>query len=495
MVVEAHLGVHRMAGGDPLHGALHLAAVLRPASAGGRVVGAMHLGDVAGGVFDHPGADDVVGMLQAHLFARGQAKIFLGRMLFKIFPVDVKLPGERHHPSAGALVFRIVHCFQLFDFIFGIVLDHQLERVEHCHHPQGPLIEIFAHRIFQLGDVHRAVGFGQTDHLREVADRLRGVAPPAQAGEGGHARIVPAADVLVAHQLQQLALAHHRVVEAEAGEFDLLRGVDPQFFHKPVVERAVRLKLQGAEGVGDALDGIALPMGPVVHRVDAPLVAGAVMGGVEDAVHHRVAQVDVGRTHVDLGAQHSGAIGKFSVAHPPEQVEILLHRAVAVGTVFARAGESAAVFADLVGAKVVHISFAGLNQLHCVVVELAEIIRGEKQPVFPVEAQPLHISHDRFDILHLLFGRIGVVETQVAFAAVFLGQAEVQADRLGVADMQIAVRLRRKAGVHPALVLAAAQVFLDDGADKVGGRRGPVAAIITSIRGIFAIFLAVTHDS
>ena len=41
----------------------------------------------------------------------------------------------------------------------------------------------------------------------------------------------------------------------------------------------------------------------VVHRIDAPLVAGAVMLGVQDAVHHRVAHVQIGRGHVDLGAQ------------------------------------------------------------------------------------------------------------------------------------------------------------------------------------------------
>ena len=56
----------------------------------------------------------------------------------------------------------------------------------------------------------------------------------------------------------------------------------------------------------------------------------------------------------------------------------------------------------------------------------------------------------------LFLARVGVVEAQVAQAAELLGDAEVQADRLGVADVQIAVRLGREAGVHAAVVLAGA---------------------------------------
>src|SRR5690606_20925461 len=64
--------------------------------------------------------------------------------------------------------------------------------------------------------------------------------------------------------------------------------------------------------------------------------------------------------------------------------------------------------------------------------------------------------------------RVGVVETQIANATEFLCQTEVQADRLGVADMQIAVRLRRETR-DDAGVLAGIQVGLDDRAEKIGG--------------------------
>ena len=62
---------------------------------------------------------------------------------------------------------------------------------------------------------------------------------------------------------------------------------------------------------------------------------------------------------------------------------------------------------------------------------------------------------------------IGVVEAQVELAAVLLGEAEVQADALGVADVQIAVRLGRKPRVHAAAVLAGGAVGVDDLLDEV----------------------------
>src|SRR5205085_9736904 len=64
--------------------------------------------------------------------------------------------------------------------------------------------------------------------------------------------------------------------------------------------------------------------------------------------------------------------------------------------------------------------------------------------------------------------RIRVVEAEVAMAAVPVGHAEVEADRLRMADVQMAVRLGRKAG-DDGLMPAAAQIVLDDLADKVEG--------------------------
>ncbi len=55
---------------------------------------------------------------------------------------------------------------------------------------------------------------------------------------------------------------------------------------------------------------------------------------------------------------------------------------------------------------------------------------------------------DGIDILLLFLLRIGIVEAQVGLAAELVREPEVDADRLGVADMQIAVGLGGKAGLH-----------------------------------------------
>ena len=152
------------------------------------------------------------------------------------------------------------------------------------------------------------------------------------------------------------------------------------------------LELERAERVRDALDRVRDGVRVVVHRVDAPRVAGAVVGGVPDAVDHRVAQVDVRRRHVDLRAQHARAVRELARPHPLEQVEVLLDRAVAVRALAARLGERPAVLADLVGRQVVDVGLAVADQAERVLVELLEVVRGVVEPVVPVEAEPADAS-------------------------------------------------------------------------------------------------------
>ncbi|MNN25163.1 hypothetical protein D3C81_1386210 [compost metagenome] len=98
--------------------------------------------------------------------------------------------------------------------------------------------------------------------------------------------------------------------------------------------------------------------------------------------------------------------------------------------------------------------------------QLVEVFGGIAHRAGPLEAQPLHIALDGVDVLLVLFGRVGVIETQVTGSAEFLGQAEVHADRLGMADVQVTVGLRRKTG-DDAAVLARVQVGLHDRTQEV----------------------------
>ena len=157
----------------------------------------------------------------------------------------------------------------------------------------------------------------------EVANRFRRIAAPPDARKRGHPRIVPAVHMSVLHQRQQLALAQQRVGEIQPVELELLRRKDAELLDEPVVQRPVIFELEGADRVGHLLDRIRLPVRVVVHRIDAPLVARPVMVHVQDAIHHRIAHVQVRRGHVDLGAQRARAVRELALLHALEQVEIL----------------------------------------------------------------------------------------------------------------------------------------------------------------------------
>ena len=104
------------------------------------------------------------------------------------------------------------------------------------------------------------------------------------------------------------------------------------------------------------------------------------------------------------------------------------------------------LIAHLLRALVVDIGLAGADQVLGPGVELLEIVRGVVEVLAPVEAEPAHVALDGVDVFLLFLGRIGVVEAQMAAAAELLRDAEVEADRFGVADVQVAVRLGREAG-------------------------------------------------
>ena len=168
--------------------------------------------------------------------------------------------------------------------------------------------------------------------------------------------------------------------------------------------------------------------------------------GVQDAVEHRVAQVDVARGHVDLGAQHARAVRELAGPHAAEQVEVLLDGAVAERAVPAGLGQRAAVRADLLRRLVVDVGLAGLDQALGPVVELLEVVRGVVEVRRPSRSRA---SARRAWIAstYSCSSLVGLVSSKRRWQRPpnSCGDAEVEADRLGVADVQVAVRLRREA--------------------------------------------------
>src|SRR5262249_22565547 len=79
--------------------------------------------------------------------------------------------------------------------------------------------------------------------------------------------------------------------------------------------------------------------------------------------------------------------------------------------------------------------------------------------------------HDRFDVLGFFLLGVGVVEPEVGVAFELVRETEVEADGLGVADVQVAVWLRRKTGLHVSVVFVGLEIVEDDVANEVGRAR------------------------
>lgn len=514
-VVHAHFGVHAVGHAHPGDGGFDLDAV----GAGGAALGVghhggQHFGDDSVGVLGAAGAFDDVAALQPHLVAGEEALVALGGHFFKVFAFDPDFlaDGEVAHGALNPLWWvgqggqaaglQVACAHHLVP-----VGQHQLDGVEHGHATVGFELQVFAQAAFQGAVVDPAVGFGHANAFGKHLQRFGRVATAAQAHDGGHAGVVPAADLVVVHQLGELALAGDDVGEVQARKFVLAGGgagqqtAFGQALQQPVVEGALVFKLQRAQAVGDLFQRVLNGVRVGVHGVDAPGVARVVVGGAADAVDGRVAHVDVGAGHVDLGAQHHRSVFVLAVAHLAEDAQVFLGRAAAEGAVHAGLAEVAPVGAHLLGGLLVHVGVAGLDQIFGGAVHEAEVVAGLVgrgaagclAELGPVKTEPFHSVDDAVDVFGVFFFGVGVVKAQVAHAAVVARQAKVDADALGVADVQVAVGLGREAGADlggvglalgvvggvargasPAAggVGALLQVFFDDLAQEVAGLGG-----------------------
>ena len=453
-----------------MDGALDLAAVHGIAVAGLQVGGAAQFGHVARLIAEHLVAAHDVGAHEPYL-AAGLEPLELGRRhLGKVGPLDPQLPAEGNLAGGGVASFPVgvVGDVKILHLVGGVVGDGQLDGIGDRHPPGSGQLHLGAHAPVQQAVVHQAVVLGHARLLHKGEDAGRAVAPAAQAAEGGHAGVVPAVHDALLHQFAQVALAHDGVGHVQAGKL-ALDGIGPQIqvVDDPLVQGTVVLKLDAAHGVGDALQRVLDGMGKVVQGVDAPLVPLAVMAHVLDPVDGRVAQVHVGAGQVDLGAQGLFPVRKLARPHPAEQVQVLLRGAVPVGAGTAGlARVLAPVLLHLLAGQVVHVGLAVQDQLFRVLVALVKIVAAVEDAPVGHRAQPLQVLPDAVHILLVLPHRVGVVEPQVELAAVLVGNAPVDPDGLGAADVQVAVGLRREPGVYlfdPAL----GQVGVDDFGQKI----------------------------
>mmetsp|Transcript_34705 Transcript_34705/g.83987 ORF Transcript_34705/g.83987 Transcript_34705/m.83987 type:complete len:207 (+) Transcript_34705:1959-2579(+) len=194
----------------------------------------------------------------------------------------------------------------------------------------------------------------------------------------------------------------------------------------------------------DPFNGIGQRVRKIVHWVDAPVRPRPVVrGAVLDTIQHRVPQEHVGIRHVDLGSEDGLSVFELPLSHLLEQLQILLRSTVSVRRRGPGDFDCSSHVTDLFWCARIHKRVPLLDQGHRVVVEGLEVVRGIEHLV-RCEAQPFDVVYDGVYVLHVLCERVCIVEAEVAFSFVFLGQPEIEADRLGVADVQVSVWLGRK---------------------------------------------------
>ena len=296
------MSLQRRRSRNPVESGLYLAAVGRVTAFGGRIVGASDFHDLAALILHNLCARDEIGITKAHFATRCQAEEFLRRILHEVVALDPQFPTKRDLASSRRRILGVVHTLQMLNVTFRVVLDDHLQRIQNTHKTGRHLVEMVAHIILQQRHFHIVLAFRHAHLSPETTNGLGWHTATAHALQGGQSRIVPIANQALLDKLEQSTFAGHGVGDVPASVFDLPRWEDPQLLDIPVVQRAMVLELQRAQRVGHALDRVALAMGPVVHRIDAPFICSAMVCRSQNPIHHRIAQIHIRGRHIDLGS-------------------------------------------------------------------------------------------------------------------------------------------------------------------------------------------------
>ena len=225
LVVESDLSVDGMSCADPVACSLDLSSVRSLSSAGLGVIGAVNDCDLSVGILLAACGLDVVGCLQSDLVSDVESVISLGRNLHEVLALDVELFAEGHLALSGGLVLGVVLDLEVLDFVLGVVVDDELDRVKDGHDALCTLVEVLADAELHEGVVHYGLDLGHADTGDEILHGFRRVSAASDSADGGHSGIVPSAHDSQLDQVQELALAHDKIVDVQSCELVLMRCV------------------------------------------------------------------------------------------------------------------------------------------------------------------------------------------------------------------------------------------------------------------------------
>ena len=164
--------------------------------------------------------------------------------------------------------------------------------------------------------------------------------------------------------------------------------------------------------------------------------------------------------HVYLRPQHHSARRHLTRIHLSKQLEALLRRSVSIWGVLARCCWSTLLLCNLLCGLFVNISLALFNEFYRQIPQFLKIVRSIVYGS-PLKAKPLYVTLDSLNILQIFLLRVGVIHTKIADSTIFSGNAKIKGNGLGVAYMQIAVRLWRETGLNFSSILTFRQILFN----------------------------------
>ena len=352
-----------------------------------------------------------------------------------------------------------------------IIGDNHFQRTQDSHHAVSSIVQIIPDTMLQHSYINQAICLGNAYLTAEIPEGGRSIATAAQSGNSRHPWVVPACHIAFLHQLTELSLAGYGIGKVQAGKLNLARTgiyIKAHRLQQPVIKRTMILKLQGTDGMGNALNSIGERMSEIIHWIYAPSITSTVMGSMGNTVDNRIPHVDIRRCHVNLCSQYLLTIGKLAVLHAGKEIQILLNAAVSIWAFLACLSQGATHAADFLSSGIVYIGLAVFNELYSKFVQLLKVVGSIEHPLIPAKAQPFYILLDGIHILHIFLDRICVIKAEIAQAVVLLCQAEIQADGLGMANMKIAIWLWWKTGMNAFAVTTIFQVVIYFILDKIG---------------------------
>src|SRR6185437_6324698 len=126
-------------------------------------------------------------------------------------------------------------------------------------------------------------------------------------------------------------------------------------------------------------------------------------------------------SHIYPGTQYFFTIFIFTITHFSEQTKIFLYTALTIGAIDTRLCSRAFHSSNLFGCAIIYISQLFFDQNNSKIIELFEII-GSIEFIVPLKTEPLYILFNTIYIFCFFGNGIGIIETQIALAVVFLGQ-------------------------------------------------------------------------